>query len=89
MPKTAKLRAWTATDVHKLKGLEEKGQCSKNRTSIKAIVGSYRVQGAHARYTVGCAWMKGRCISGLRGAVTLRHLHVTHGYGVSDGQGTS
>jgi hypothetical protein len=24
MPKTAKLRAWTATDVHKLKGLAKK-----------------------------------------------------------------
>jgi hypothetical protein len=24
MPKTAKLRAWTATDVHKLKGLAQK-----------------------------------------------------------------
>jgi hypothetical protein len=38
---------------------KEKSQCSKNRTSVKAIVGSYRVQGTHARYTVGGARLKG------------------------------
>jgi hypothetical protein len=42
---------------------KEKGQRSKNRTSVKAIVGSYRVQGAHARYTVRRAGMKGRYAS--------------------------
>jgi len=57
---------------------KEKGQCSKDRTSVKAIVGSYRVQGAHARYTVGCAGMKGTPLPLSVRLVTLCSLWNTN-----------
>jgi hypothetical protein len=45
MSKTAKLRAWTATDVHKLKGLAKKNiSAAKFARALKRTIGATAVK---------------------------------------------
>jgi hypothetical protein len=45
MSKTAKLRAWTATDVHKLKGLAKKNiSAAKIARALKRTIGATAVK---------------------------------------------